>query len=71
MVIYPISRPDADGRALINWIAEVTVDSPDGWTGERWFEAAEVSRFRRIISTPSATRGWTCPRSCRRATRPG
>jgi 2-polyprenyl-6-methoxyphenol hydroxylase-like FAD-dependent oxidoreductase len=27
MVIYPISRPDADGRALINWIAEVTVDS--------------------------------------------
>jgi 2-polyprenyl-6-methoxyphenol hydroxylase-like FAD-dependent oxidoreductase len=45
MVIYPISRPDADGRALINWIAEVTVDASDGWTGERWFEAAEISDF--------------------------
>jgi 2-polyprenyl-6-methoxyphenol hydroxylase-like FAD-dependent oxidoreductase len=45
MVIYPISRPDADGRALINWIAEVTVDSSGGWTGERWFEAAEISDF--------------------------
>jgi 2-polyprenyl-6-methoxyphenol hydroxylase-like FAD-dependent oxidoreductase len=45
MVIYPISRPGADGRALINWIAEVTVDSSGGWTGERWFEAAEVADF--------------------------
>ena len=45
MVIYPISRPDADGKALINWIAEVTVDSTGGWTGDRWFEAAEIGDF--------------------------
>jgi 2-polyprenyl-6-methoxyphenol hydroxylase-like FAD-dependent oxidoreductase len=71
MVIYPISHPDADGRALINWIAEVTVDASDGWTGERWFEAAEVSRFRpslRRLPLPVAG----CARaSCRRARRPG
>jgi len=45
MVIYPISRPDAEGRALINWIAEVTVDSTGGWTGARWFEPAEIGDF--------------------------
>jgi hypothetical protein len=45
MVIYPISHPDAEGRALINWIAEVTVDSSGGWTGERWFEPAKVTDF--------------------------
>ncbi len=45
MVIYPISRTDSDGHALINWIAEVTVDSSGGWGGDRWFEAAEVSDF--------------------------
>jgi 2-polyprenyl-6-methoxyphenol hydroxylase-like FAD-dependent oxidoreductase len=41
----PDLAPDAEGRALINWIAEVTVDSSGGWTGERWFEAAEVADF--------------------------
>jgi 2-polyprenyl-6-methoxyphenol hydroxylase-like FAD-dependent oxidoreductase len=45
MVIYPISHPDAEGRALINWIAEVTVDSTGGWSGERWFEPAEIGDF--------------------------
>jgi 2-polyprenyl-6-methoxyphenol hydroxylase-like FAD-dependent oxidoreductase len=45
MVIYPISKPDADGRALINWIAEVTQDSDGGWPGERWFIPAETEDF--------------------------
>lgn len=43
MVIYPISHLDAEGKALINWIAEVTVDSSGGWTGDRWFEQAPIS----------------------------
>jgi 2-polyprenyl-6-methoxyphenol hydroxylase-like FAD-dependent oxidoreductase len=45
MVIYPISRPDADGKALINWIAEVTVDSEGGWPGDRWFVPARIEDF--------------------------
>ncbi|MEY8839984.1 FAD-dependent monooxygenase, partial [Cribrihabitans sp. XS_ASV171] len=45
MVIYPISHTDDDGMALINWIAEVTVDSTEGWTGEGWFRPVEVEDF--------------------------
>ncbi len=45
MVIYPISHMEADGTALINWIAEVTVDSTEGWTGEGWFRPVEVEHF--------------------------
>ncbi|MCT4610173.1 MAG: flavin-dependent oxidoreductase [Pelagimonas sp.] len=37
MVIYPISKPDADGLALINWIAEITVDDSSDWTKQGWF----------------------------------
>lgn len=45
MVIYPISRPDASGHALINWIAEVTVDNTEGWGSDRWFIPAETRDF--------------------------
>ena len=45
MVIYPISAPDADGLALINWIAEVTVDSQSGWQQDRWFREVALSEF--------------------------
>lgn len=45
MVIYPISAPDAEGRALINWIAEVTMDNADGWQQEGWFREVAVSAF--------------------------
>ncbi|MCC5999298.1 MAG: flavin-dependent oxidoreductase [Pararhodobacter sp.] len=45
MVIYPISRPDSDGRALINWIAEVTVDPGQGWQNKGWFKPASVDDF--------------------------
>jgi len=38
LVAYPISKPDADGRALLNWIAELRVpgDTPpkDDWNRE-------------------------------------
>ncbi len=42
---YPISHVDADGMALINWIAEVTVDNVDGWQEEGWFRAVEIEDF--------------------------
>jgi 2-polyprenyl-6-methoxyphenol hydroxylase-like FAD-dependent oxidoreductase len=45
MVIYPISAPDADGLALINWIAEVTVDPGHGWQQEGWFRPVAVADF--------------------------
>ena len=44
MVIYPISHPDADGMADINWIAEVTFDDTTGRdTG--WFKPAAIDDF--------------------------
>ncbi len=45
MVIYPISAPDADGMALINWIAEVTMDSAHGWQQDGWFRPVAVEDF--------------------------
>ncbi|WP_204114973.1 flavin-dependent oxidoreductase [Shimia biformata] len=45
MVIYPISAPDADGKALINWIAEVTMDGSDGWQQDGWFRPVDLSEF--------------------------
>ncbi|MDF1779443.1 MAG: flavin-dependent oxidoreductase [Rhizobiaceae bacterium] len=44
MVIYPISHPDPDGFALINWIAEVTVDDP-GARDSGWFKPVEIDAF--------------------------
>ena len=44
LVIYPISQPDAEGYADINWIAEVTYDDPKKRkTG--WYEPAKLSDF--------------------------
>lgn len=44
MVIYPISQPDTDGFADINWIAEVTFDeTEDRKSG--WYKPAKVSDF--------------------------
>ena len=45
MVIYPISPPDHDGKALVNWIAEVTVDNADGWQQDGWFREVELDHF--------------------------
>lgn len=44
MVIYPISHPDPDGLALINWIAEVTVDDP-GARDSGWFKPVKIDAF--------------------------
>lgn len=45
MVIYPISHPDKDGTALVNWIAEVTVDNSEGWQQEGWFREVAINHF--------------------------
>ncbi len=45
MVIYPVSEPDADGMALINWIAEVTMDSAEGWQNDGWFRPVQLADF--------------------------
>jgi 2-polyprenyl-6-methoxyphenol hydroxylase-like FAD-dependent oxidoreductase len=46
MVIYPISHPDpATGLALINWIAEVTLDNTQGWRKTGWFREVPISDF--------------------------
>ncbi|MBF9035062.1 flavin-dependent oxidoreductase [Rhodobacterales bacterium HKCCE2091] len=45
MVIYPISHPDAEGYATINWIAEMTLDDMDGASRDSWFRPVEVSEF--------------------------
>jgi 2-polyprenyl-6-methoxyphenol hydroxylase-like FAD-dependent oxidoreductase len=46
VVIYPISPPDpATGPALINWIAEVTLDNSEGWKQTGWFRQVEVGEF--------------------------
>ncbi len=45
MVIYPISRPDAEGLVLTNWIAEVTQDNAAGWQQDGWFRPVAVKDF--------------------------
>ncbi len=44
MVIYPISHPDEDGLASINWIAEVTYDDPSA-RDSGWFKPVGVDAF--------------------------
>lgn len=52
MVIYPISHPDADGSATINWIAEVTFDEPPE-RDSGWFRPVEIDEFAHHFD------GWT------------
>ncbi len=41
VVFYPISKPDPrTGLALINWIAEITLDNAEGWKQYGWFREA-------------------------------
>ena len=46
IVVYPISAPNPDtGLALINWIAELRVDSSLGWRKEDWNRTADLQDF--------------------------
>ncbi len=51
MVIYPISPPDHEGFALINWIAEVTMDNAGGWSQDGWFREVSLSEFAHHFDT--------------------
>lgn len=47
IVFYPISHPDPEtGLAMINWIAEITVDGTEGWNQCGWFRQVEVEDFQ-------------------------
>jgi 2-polyprenyl-6-methoxyphenol hydroxylase-like FAD-dependent oxidoreductase len=46
MVFYPISHPDPrTGLSMINWIAEVTIDSAEGWKQSGWFRPVPIADF--------------------------
>ena len=45
MVAYPISRPDAEGLATLNWIAEKSFDPTSPWKKEDWNRAADINDF--------------------------
>ncbi|WP_298174145.1 flavin-dependent oxidoreductase [Novosphingobium sp.] len=45
VVLYPISHPDAQGLADINWIAEQTFDASHDWTQSGWFRPVALAEF--------------------------
>ena len=45
VVLYPISHPDADGMADINWIAEQTYDASHDWSKSGWFRPVGLDEF--------------------------
>lgn len=53
VVLYPISAPGPDGRAMVNWIAEITVDDPAAWRERGWFRPADVEEVAHHFD------GWT------------
>jgi len=46
IVFYPISHSDPrTGLAIINWIAEVTMDNSEGWKQSGWFRQVSIGDF--------------------------
>jgi 2-polyprenyl-6-methoxyphenol hydroxylase-like FAD-dependent oxidoreductase len=46
IVFYPISHPEPrTGLAMINWIAEVTMDNTEGWKQRGWFRQVSIDDF--------------------------
>ena len=46
MVFYPISHPKPQtGLSMINWIAEVTMDTTEGWKQSGWFRQVSIDDF--------------------------
>ncbi len=51
IVFYPVSHSDPrTGLAMINWIAEVTVDNTEGWKQSGWFRQVSAGDFLRAGS---------------------
>jgi 2-polyprenyl-6-methoxyphenol hydroxylase-like FAD-dependent oxidoreductase len=54
MVFYPISHAEPQtGLAMINWIAEVTMDNSEGWKQRGWFRQVGINDFAHHFA------GWT------------
>ncbi|MEL1251528.1 flavin-dependent oxidoreductase [Aurantiacibacter gilvus] len=51
VVFYPISHPDEDGMADINWIAEKTFDDTHDWTKSGWFREVHLADFAHDFSS--------------------
>ena len=45
LVVYPISQPDENGLSMMNWIAEITVDTKDGLPEGDWNRKVELADF--------------------------
>lgn len=45
LVAYPISEPDENGIATVNWIAEKSFDPSAPWKKEDWNRAADINDF--------------------------
>ena len=45
LVVYPISQPDQDGLSVMNWIAEITVDTKNGLPSGDWNRKVELEDF--------------------------
>jgi len=44
-VTYTISPTDSDGKATVNWIAELVIDATEGWQREDWTRRASKEDF--------------------------
>lgn len=45
LVLYPISQPDAEGYSMMNWIAEITVDTAEGLPSGDWNRQVKLEDF--------------------------
>ncbi|MGX7894277.1 flavin-dependent oxidoreductase [Tsuneonella sp. HG222] len=45
VVLYPISGPDENGLADINWVAEQTYDEGHDWSRSGWFREVPLAEF--------------------------
>lgn len=50
LVVYPISQPDEEGMSVLNWIAEVTVDTKEGLPSGDWNRKVELADFAHHFS---------------------
>lgn len=50
VVIYPISAPDAQGMAEVNWIAERKLEPDTRWQETGWFRPVETSEFAHFFN---------------------
>jgi len=67
IVMYPISKPDAEGKSVINWIAEVTMDNDGAGSIKTGFALLKL-QISYITLKSSNTNGSTYLQCCVRPT---